>query len=388
MLSPEQIEQRLAGITATDIAAIIGIHPNRTEIDVWREKMGLAAPFLGNTRTKWGERLEPLVRLDYEERHNCRIEVPGTLTHPDHSWRMATPDGIAYFNVNEAERGLEIKCHGDDAMRFVPGMVYGDPGTDEVPPWELVQCAWNIEVSRLPRWDLVSFYDGIPIEYTIMRDDELNGMLVERAEKFLVDHVQSKTPPAPDGSDSYGEWLKTRWAKNSETFVDITMQPEIVLAVDALRDKKALAADLEVEIERIVQQLKVVIGENAGIVWPPERRNSKPATHRITWKRNKDGAYTDHAGTLLDVRTTAAILGSGKAHELDALERLCLKYGGAYVGNTTISGVDLLKVVQLIRSTLTDIARGANEASYQKSKPGNRPFLTPRNWKTTKEKSE
>src|SRR5690349_2159244 len=126
-LSPGQRDRRLAGITATDVAAIVGVHPYRSVIDVWREKRGEAPPAPETERTRWGEALEPLIRADYEARHGARVEVPGTLEHPDAPWMLATPDGVRYpASGTEPLNGLEIKCH---TIRLAH--LYGAPGTDE-----------------------------------------------------------------------------------------------------------------------------------------------------------------------------------------------------------------------------------------------------------------
>ncbi len=381
-LSPEQLEQRSTRIAATDISCILGVNPYRSAVDVWLEKTGHGAPFIGNDRTKWGSLLEQPIRADYEERHGVRVEVPGTLISRHRDWQAATPDGIVYRGgCTDPDRGLEIKAHSRQAM-FT--LTYGDPGTDEVPMHELCQSMWNIDVVEVPRWDLVVF-DGTPTEYVIDQDDELIGMMREAGERFLVDHVKANIPPPPDGSERYAEWLTDRWKANGEDFVDVATNTEILAAVEELREKRLLAADLEARIEVITQQIKAVIGENAGIVWTPERKNSKPGSHRITWKRSKEGTHTDHLGMLLDVRATAALVGTGSAVELDAIEQALTKIGGGYIGNTTLSGAALVKVIQRVRATLTGIARGDNESSYIKSKPGNRPFNVPRTWKSTKE---
>ncbi len=374
-LSPDQIELRKAGITATDIAAIIGVHPHRTALDVWLDKTGAPSTFIGNDRTVWGNLLEPVIRRDYEERHGVRVEVPGTLSV---DWRMATPDGIAYPSGSpDPSRGLEIKVHGRQAMFALD---YGAPGSDEVPEHELVQCMWCIDVSGLDRWDLITF-DGVPTEYTINRDDELISMLRERGERFLVDNVRANVAPPPDGSDRYAEWLRSRW-KQSAGMIDVRDQPQTLGVIDALRERKAIHADAERAIELLEQRLKAVIGDAAGITWP--NRHGKPGS--ITWKFAASGGTSiDHEGIVQDMKIAAALILESKTAELGAIDLALRKLGGGYVGSTTFSGIALAKTIEEIRSTLTDIAKAVTTPNHIKTAAGSRRFLTPRSWTKAQE---
>ena len=54
-------EERQRYIGGSDVAAIAGLSPYRTALDVYAEKKGLAAPFEGNEFTYWGKELEDVV---------------------------------------------------------------------------------------------------------------------------------------------------------------------------------------------------------------------------------------------------------------------------------------------------------------------------------------
>ena len=111
-LSPEQIARRREGISASEMAAIVGLDPYRSPIDVFLDKTGRAAPFAGNERTHWGNLLEDPIRNDYATRRGLLVTVPGTLDHPTLPWAKATPDGVCYMPDSAYPcRGLEIKTH-------------------------------------------------------------------------------------------------------------------------------------------------------------------------------------------------------------------------------------------------------------------------------------
>ncbi len=384
-LSPDQLAQRLAGMTATDIGAVVGANPFRSPMDVFLEKIGERPPFEETTRSRWGHKLERPIRADYEEIHQVRVEVPGTLFHPAHPWQMATPDGLVYqLNEIEPERGMEIKVHGRDALYF-GNLHYGDPGSDDVPPHELLQCAWNMQVTGLPRWDLVAFLDGAPVEYIIDRDDELNAILVEKAERFFVDHVQTGTPPEPDGSDAWDAFLKRKWKTNTLDLIQLADAPEIEALLGPLQDARAELARLEDVRDAIQQKIKLAIGDKSGVTWKDAGRK-KPST--ISWKRSKSRRVVDYMAVLGDMRQSAALVAAGKAESFERALRALGSHGaGAPVGTSSqafITAGEIVELLTLCRTTLLDINRSSTEPARTKIVDGNRPFCVPRHWKASK----
>lgn len=386
-LSPEQIENRRDGITATDVAAVVGVHPYKSAVDVWAEKTGQAQPFDGNTRTKWGEILEPVIRADYEERKGVRVETRGTLSHPDHPWMKATPDGLVYVgNDNEPDRGLEIKCH---TMHLA--YLYGAPGSDEVPQYELCQVSWGMGVTSLRRWDLVAFIDGQPADYVIDRDQELIDMLRERAERFRRDHVLANVPPPPDGSAAYTSWLNARHTSDNAlaALVSIEGDTEAMRDVERLRTLRDEIHALETHEGLVVQSLKARIGDHAGISWP----NGKPApskgknmgvrpVDKITWKKSKDSTGSDYRTALETLRTRAQLVASVHSENAQRAIVALDKLAEQYFANTraSITGKEIRTTLEALLS-LADHAAHAHPIETVRT--GSRSFIVPRHWKQT-----
>lgn len=282
-LSPEQLAKRRTGITATDVAAVVGLDPYRSAIDVFMDKVGQKQPFAGNEFTRWGNLLEPTIRDDYAERRGVRVEVPGTLEHPCVTWALATPDGICYRSgLRDPSNGLEIKTHSSRVADL-----YGEQGTDEVPRHELIQCMWNMYVSGLDSWDLVAFIDNRPRDYVIRRDESLIEILADSAEKFLVDHVRKGVPPEPDGSKGYDSYLSSRWSRSTDEIVSVNEDASTLATLAALRVARESLSDCEHEVDTLTQQIKLVIGDRAGISWTEQGKNLK-ITYRSSESRRTD----------------------------------------------------------------------------------------------------
>jgi putative phage-type endonuclease len=371
-LSPAQIELRLTGITATDIAALTGHHPYRSPVDVYCEKIGTAPPFDGNKRTKWGLLLEDPIRRDYAERHGAFVEQPGTLVHPVDEWAIATPDGVVYVGrqlpVGPADRGLEIKCH-----TIFEAWRYGEPGTDEVPMHELLQCVWNMYVRELARWDLVAFIDGQPSDYIIERDDELIGMMREIALKFRRDTAQG-IPPAADGTKGYDEYLRRSYPQHAgDDLIPVDAADEDVLDLLAVTIELADAEDRE---ERIKQRIKARIGDKSGLVWKEGK-----ADRKITWRKAADGSKVNHALALVDACGHAALTASATA---DRARALALELREGNHGQH-----DAADLIDQLHDALVQLSQPQRFIAARTSPvPGTRRLNRPRTWKQRREKTE
>lgn len=386
-LSPSQIEQRLDGISATDIAAILGQHPFRSPIDVWREKTGTAEPFTGNDRTRWGHLLEPVIRSDYEERHGVRVEQCGTLEHPERAWMKATPDGIVYQpSATEPDRGLEIKTH---TVR-VAGE-YGAPGTDEVPAYELAQCMWGMATSGLRRWDLVAFIDGQPSEYVIDRDDELIGLMIERGERFLVDNIRAGVPPEPDGSDAYDGYLRKRWTTNNADLITISGNTDDEHVTFSLIEqgrilRERLAAD-EAQLETITQTLKAKIGDRAGLTW----KTATGKDLKLTWKHSKPQTRIDLPEVVAAIRQSAALVASAKQSDVNRAIKCLAPLHSETVGYSgkaaALSGREMSELIATLHAALVEITKTSNDAAHTKTFT-KRPMVWPRQWAAPKSTEE
>jgi putative phage-type endonuclease len=364
---------RQMGITATDAAALTGHHPYRSPVDVYLDKRGEAPPFDGNERTKWGLLLEDPIRADYAERHGAFVDVPGTLQHPDREWAMATPDGVVYVGraapIGGADRGLEIKTH-----TIHEAWKYGEPGTDEVPMYELLQCTWNMFVAGLPRWDMVVFIDNQPADYVIPRDEELVQLLYDAAIRFRRDNLDAGVPPSPDGTDSYDTFLRGRYP--SHVGDDLIRIADDDADVAVLREVCEMLAEITEREEAAKQSLKARIGDKSGLVW-----NEGGKDRKITWRKARDGRKVDHAAALQDACGFAALTAGGEA-ALVRVQALALREGAA-------GQHDAADLLERLWETLRQLSQ-EDRFIRPRTQPtiGSRRFIKPRTWKAAKAKDE
>jgi putative phage-type endonuclease len=175
---------RTIGIGGSDVAAICGISPWKTPLQVYLEKVGEAQPYPDNPAMAYGRMLEPVIRKWYESETGQTVELPEFMRHPKHSFLVAHLDGLT------PEKVIEIKTARSDSD-------WGEPGTDAVPVYYMTQVQHYMMLASRPVADIpVSFFGSMPVIYTVEADAEIQELLMEKSIKFW-ELVQNRTPPDP-----------------------------------------------------------------------------------------------------------------------------------------------------------------------------------------------
>ena len=99
------LESRVKMLTASDVAASIGIKSNGvTPRELVLRKCGIKK-FSGNVATRHGEYYEDKAREIYEKLYNTKVLETGLCVHPDQPWLGGSPDGVTIDGIL-----IEIKC--------------------------------------------------------------------------------------------------------------------------------------------------------------------------------------------------------------------------------------------------------------------------------------
>lgn len=276
MLTTEQLTRRQQGIGASEVPAVLGLDTYRSPLDVYLEKTGALPAFEGNRFTEWGNRLEPVMAAAYaDERPGVTLIESDTLAHPAHPWALATPDRICAMDTRRWL--LECKNRGAYATAH-----FGEPGTDQVPDAIAAQCHWQMFVTGLDRCDVAVLLGGNDFRvYELARDGEIETRIVEAVHDFWFLHVQRDVPPDARASDA--ETVKRLFPSSGAALVEGT--PDQYEVARMLAEAKAELKELEDAKDQLEAQLKLVIGEGAGITWPDGSK--------ATWKSTKASRKTD-----------------------------------------------------------------------------------------------
>lgn len=302
-LTAEQQAVRSRGIGASEIAAVCGLDPRRTPLEVYLEKVGELPPRPKSEAQHFGHRLETAILAEYADRRRLPIQIPdpaeATRAHPDERWVLCTPDAF----VLEPETARTIG--GVDAKNrfYFAREQWGVSGTDEVPLAVAAQMQWSMIVVAVPWWDVALLLGGNEFRiFRVHQDDEVQTMLMERGRDFWFQHVQAHAPPPLDGSQAAHDWLARRFPQHLEILTPAT--PELEDVVAKLRRGKEAVKVAEAEIAALEAQVKEAIADAAGI---------EGSFGKVTWKLTKSGGV-DHKGqaealamALADLRTQVAL---------------------------------------------------------------------------------
>lgn len=205
------MQARQTGIGGSDIAAILGVSPFKSAVDVYLEKTGQTPDTKPNETMYWGTVLEDVVAKHYQEATSSKVQrLSRLIRHPHRPWMIGnidraivTPGSRARFHAGRlqgAEGILECKT----ASAYKAGE-WGTPSDDDaIPTHYAAQCMWYLGIAGLDWCDVAVLIGGQ--KYLVKRverdDDTIRGMS-ERAEAFWCKHILENIPPEPkDGDDA------------------------------------------------------------------------------------------------------------------------------------------------------------------------------------------
>ncbi len=265
--------RRRQGIGGSDVAAILGLSPWRSALDVWAEKVGESEPDDASSLAMWlGLRLEPVIFELYEARTGRKVRRLPPRQHPKYPWMLATLDAKVAGESVAVEAKTSSTAEG-----------WGEDGSDVIPLHYYPQAQHYLAVTGYARTDVAVLIGNRRFHvHPIERNDDYILDLVEVEREFWERHVVAKVPPPPDGSESAGRFLRRRFRDHGE-LLRVATPEERLLAV-RLAEARRRAKEVERAAEEVAQLVQQAIGNDAGLQGPG---------FTITWKRSKDAAVTN-----------------------------------------------------------------------------------------------
>ena len=200
----EWLALRRKGIGGSDAAAILGLSPWKTAMDVWLEKTGEYIEDEDNEKMYWGRALEDIVAQEFANRTGLKLRRKNAiLIHPKHHYMLANVDRLI---VGE-KAGLECKNIGYySAEHWYAG----------VPEYYQTQVQHYMAVTGFPVWYVAVLIGGQEFKYyKIARDDYFIRQLIEAETEFWY-MVETRTPPPVDGTKASTELIKKLYPEAEE----------------------------------------------------------------------------------------------------------------------------------------------------------------------------
>jgi putative phage-type endonuclease len=263
--TPEWYAARLLGITSTDIAAILGVSPWKSEGDVAREKLGAEREEPDDrTARRWrlGLALEDAIADEEYHQHGYRLRrVRRLITSPTIPWALTSLDFERVGEKTIVEAKTSTSKEWDDGL----------PESVEA------QVRWQMGVAGYPRAHVAALRFGRSLVcYDVVHDQAVFDGLVTIAEDFRrrlaaggpFDETRSslrRAWPTDDGSVLYAD-------PDSDRLVRELLATRAVLAPYREQESR-----LEASIIEHLKTASVLVGDG----W------------QVTYKAAKDTEVTD-----------------------------------------------------------------------------------------------
>jgi putative phage-type endonuclease len=244
MNKQEWLRERKNYLGGTDLAAICGLSPYKTALDVYLDKTSDDITEETSPAMRWGNLLEDVVAKAYSEDTGYDVEIePNTIYHPEYKFLGANIDRWA----DNKRRILECKT-----ASFLKAKEWGDLGTDQIPESYLIQNATYSAVCNIPVVDTAVLIGGQDFRiYTYNKNKDLEDKIVKIGVNFWHNHIEKRIPP---------KCITTRDTFNlfpQSNNKEILAQDDIITKLEQLK----IAKMSEEQIQKTIEKLKVEIQE-------------------------------------------------------------------------------------------------------------------------------
>lgn len=267
------LEQRKRGIGGSDVAAVMGLSPWKSPLEVWLEKTNRAdSPDLsGKESVAMGTELEGDVLEMYRRRHpDSRVQrVNAICVDRERPWAQASLDGI----VRDPELGwgvLEIKTGSRESE-----------WADGVPLHYLTQVTHYLSVTGYKFADVAALVGDFGLhyhEYRVMRDEDDLKAVVVAVDTFWADCVEKdEMPPYVSSLESEGKALSELYKRSDEEMTpdDSARTEKLARRLETLNELIRVSS---ADKQQVTNELKRLVGEHKGII---------AQDHIITWSRTE-----------------------------------------------------------------------------------------------------
>ena len=261
----EWLKVRKLGLGGSDMAAVLGLSPWRSPIDVWLDKTSDTVEEKESEPMYWGNVLEEVVAQEFAKRTGWKVRNNNfTLQSDEYPYLLANIDR----EIVGLDAGLECKT----ANAFKANEWDGD----NVPDAYYIQCQHYMAVTGKSSWWIACLVGGNTFYYKeIKRNEEVIAAIIDTGAAFW-ELVKNKTMPAPDDTKQCENALKKLYQKSNGQSVELPANYGNMI-IDYLEIKNQLS-ELETKKRGIENVMKDFLKDNEKATY---------GEHYVSWKSTK-----------------------------------------------------------------------------------------------------
>ena len=222
---------RREGITASEIAVVMGLSPFDSPFALYHRKRGDLAAVEDNDAMRIGRHLESLVcKMFAERRPEFHLLGDGRAlyAHESRPWQMATPDRIVYESTGYPSV-WDAPAAVLEAKTAATYDGWGDDGTDEIPVHYRCQVLWQMDVLGLDAAFVACLFihsRKLRVYELAMDDSARNDLaLLREAGQEFTRQVAGGEEPDVDWRPATGDAL--RHLNQGVEQRDVTVRPQL-----------------------------------------------------------------------------------------------------------------------------------------------------------------
>lgn len=296
---PGTPEQRRKYIGGSDVAAVLGLSPWSTPLEVWEKKTGryveqytpeqLARFARGH---RWELPAFEMLCDELERRgHDVKVlERSKRYVHPDHDFLACEIDFEILFDGEHVN--IEIKTVGGFSAKD-----WGDVDTDEIPIHYASQVMFGLGITKR-RLCIVGALHGADniVPYFIQHDPEIIDPMIEKCVDWWNAYVVTDIAPDPVNFEDMKRVMSKLRGRPIELNDD---------ALDALRELERARA-LKSSCEAAEEAAQFRIGNFVRKVWELQQDQPIVGTAEFLYKGKKVGSWNTEVRRSVDLKKLEA----------------------------------------------------------------------------------
>jgi putative phage-type endonuclease len=251
----EWLEWRKKGIGGSDVSAIAGINPWKTEIEVYLEKTGACVEPTekskeANERMEWGKKLEDLVAKEFEIRTGKKVRRKNAILQHDEY-----PFMLANIDRDIVGENAILECKTTSAYN---SKAWEDEG---VPDHYMLQVQHYLAVTRADVCYVAVLIGGQKFKsYTVKIDQEMVDYIIKIEQNFWQNNVVAGVMPDIMNSKITPDLLSLLYPETKNS--TITLDDEHATLAEQSKEFTAKEKEYKEKKEEVQLKLKALLGEN------------------------------------------------------------------------------------------------------------------------------
>ena len=184
-------------ITASKVAAILGVSPWESPRSIWHKMRGDVPREPQKDHQARGHYLEPAILAWWRDQHPEHADYREQPDYKLGDWSAATPDATAILGTEGEADWHQVLVEAKSAANMDD---WGEPGTDVIPAYYLVQVQWQMHVSGIHRCYVPAIGPRLKFDEWVVDYDADTGPLLEARMREFYDSLSADVPPPLDDS--------------------------------------------------------------------------------------------------------------------------------------------------------------------------------------------